>query len=66
MQYEVHIPDSIPEPQITPSNAVLTVANSLEFAVDNPDNQQHQNRDDCNSYNPICSHPAQAMVSKTT
>jgi hypothetical protein len=29
----------------------------FEFAVDDGENEQHQNRNNGNRYNPICSHP---------
>jgi hypothetical protein len=31
---------------------------SSEFREDDGDDEEHQDRDNSNSYNPICSHPA--------
>ncbi len=36
----------------------------FELAVDNSKDKQHQNRNDCNRYNPICSHPASKVLIK--
>jgi hypothetical protein len=40
-------------------------ASSLELAIDNADNKKHQNGNDRNRYNPICSHPTQFRISVT-
>jgi hypothetical protein len=46
-----------------PRNARRAVA-LFELAVDNSKDKQHQNRNNGNRYNPICSHPAENLLVK--